>query len=146
MFADRILIYIGRILIDRFLKRANKKQKWNTFSHIILLPYPPSRFIQTRINKLEPLIFAFLWSLHCSLESYWFSKERVLRIYIYTTLQFHSNSGNLVEEVRCNVISSAALIEKPYDALCRSRIKYAMQSPLTQFNNRTSALHCILIR
>lgn len=44
--------------------------------------------------------------------------------------------------LRRNVISSAALIEKPYDALCRWRIKYAMQSPLTQF---TQSHKCIAL-
>lgn len=55
----------------------------------------------------------------------------------YFTQRFDSNlEGTTLR----NVISSAALIAKPYDALCRLSIKYAMQSPLTHFNNRTSAL------
>ena len=86
--------------------------------------------------------FFFFVSLRIHLIGVWSDVNR--KIFDDSSCEmFHCaySDSNLKEITWRNVISSAALIEKPYDALCRWRIKYAMQSPLTQFNNRTSVSH-----
>lgn len=57
-----------------------------------------------------------------------FGISRMKRFH-YSSPAVSRSDSNLEGMTPRNVISSAALIAKPYDALCRLSIKYAMQPP-----------------